>query len=245
MIEHLPLLLAGAFIGGFTLGLTGFGNGLTSYGLWLHVISPQLAAPLVAIGSLTGHLLMFNGLRHAILVDRIMPFIVGGIFGIPIGTWLLTIISVPGFKLFSGLLLTSYSILSLVGGSRLTTVKTSRWVDGLIGMAGGVCGGLASISGPILTAWCGLKGWSKDEQRGTYQPYNFAMHVCAIVAFGVAGFLNKEVLLLVFYSMPATLVGIWLGRRLYGQIDEVQFKRIILILLTLSGIALVWGGLQA
>ena len=245
MIEQLWFLLAGALIGGFTLGLTGFGNGLTSYGLWLHVISPQLAAPLVAIGSLTGHLLMFRGLRHAIHVDRILPFVVGGFAGIPIGTWLLTIISASGFKLFGGLLLTGYSIFSLVGGSRITVIKTNKWVDGFIGMLGGICGGLASISGPILTVWCGLKGWSADEQRGTYQPYNFAMHVCAIVAFGVAGLLNFELLLLVIYSMPATLIGIWLGRRLYGKIDETQFKRVILVLLTASGIVLVWGGLFA
>lgn len=245
MTEYLLVLLAGAFVGGFTLGLTGFGNALTSYGLWLHVISPQLAAPLVAVGSFVGHLMMFRGFRESIYPDRILPFVIGGVAGIPIGTWLLTIISVPAFKLFGGLLLAGYSALALMGGIRSVTLRANRFADGVVGLLGGICGGLASISGPILTIWCGLKGWTKDEQRGTYQPYNFAMHVCAIVAFGVAGFLTMELLWLAVISLPVTLIGIWLGRLLYGRVDEEQFKRIILALLTASGIALVWGALTA
>jgi len=244
MITDLPIFLAGAFVGGFTLGLTGFGNGLTSYGLWLHVISPHLAAPLVAIGSLTGHLLMFRGLKHAIRVDRFLPFIIGGIAGVPIGTWFLTVISATAFKLFAGLLLASYSLLSLLGGRTTITLKTNRSMDGVVGVLGGVCGGLASSSGPILTVWCGLKGWSTDEQRGTYQPFNFAMHVCALVAFGVAGLLTITLFWLAVYSLPVSLVGIWLGRRLYGRVDERQFKRIILVLLTVSGLSLIWTGLM-
>ena len=245
MEDILLLLLVGAAVGGFTLGLTGFGNGLASYGFWLHVIAPQLAAPLVAIGSLTGHLLMFKGFRHAIYPNRIVPFVVGGLAGIPVGTWLLTIISVPGFKLFGGALLAGYSIISLMGGIRVGPIRSNRYWDSFIGFLGGVCGGLASLSGPILTVWCGLRGWPKDEQRGTYQPFNFAMHVFALVAFGVAGLLTLELLKVVAISLPVTLISIWLGRRLYGRIDEVQFKRIILALLTLSGIALVGSGLSA
>lgn len=245
MIEHLPFLLAGALIGGFTLGLTGFGNGLTSYGVWLHVFSPQLAAPLVAIGSIAGHLMMYRGLRHAIEPQRIWPFVVGGLAGVPIGGFMLTVISAPAFKLFGGAFLAIYSALALAGGLRIGPVPANRTIDGIVGLIGGVCGGLASLSGPVITLWCGLKGWSNDEQRGTYQPYNFAMLTAALVAFGVAGLLTAELLMLAVYSLPATLIGVWIGRRLYGFFDEAQFRRLILVLLILSGVSLVWTSLNA
>ncbi len=167
MPEHALLILAGAFAGGFVLGLTGFGNGLTAYGLWLHVLSPQVGAPLVALSSVTGHLLMFRGLRHAIFPARFLPFVIGGLIGIPIGTWLLTSISVPAFKLFAGGLLATYSLISLAGGFKARLPVENRLVDSLIGLLGGVCGGLAALSGPLVTSWGGLKGWSKAEQRGT------------------------------------------------------------------------------
>lgn len=244
MIGYVMIVLAGAFAGGFTLGLTGFGNGLTAYGLWLHVLSPQVAAPLIAVGSIVGHLGMFRGFRHAIRPHRFLPFVIGGAAGVPAGTWLLTFISAPAFKLFGGALLAVYSLLSLTGGIRLQIKNESRLLDGFVGLLGGICGGLASLSGPIMTVWCGLKGWPKDEQRGTYQPYNFAMLSFALAAFAVAGLLTIEVLKLVLLSLPATLAGIWIGRRLYGRIDDRQFQRIILALLTVSGVTLVWTGLR-
>ena len=244
MSIQLLLLLAGAFAGGFTLGLTGFGNGLTAYGLWLHVLSPQLAAPLVAIGSIIGHLLMFRGLRHAIHLDRFLPLVLGGLVGVPVGAWLLSFISVPAFKLFGGTLLAVYSFLTLIGGLKLDLTVKSRFLDAVVGFAGGICGGLASLSGPIATVWCSMKGWTKDEQRGTYQPFNFAMLSFALVSFGFAGFLTLEFFKLALMSLPATLVGIWLGKRLYGYIDDAQFQRLILLLLTCSGIALIWTSLS-
>lgn len=243
MPEHVLIILAGAFAGGFVLGLTGFGNGLTAYGLWLHVLSPQVGAPLVAISSITGHMLMFRGLRHAIVPARFLPFVLGGLLGIPVGTYLLTTISVPAFKLFAGALLAGYSAISLVGGLRFEPRRENRILDAGIGLLGGISGGLASLSGPIVTVWCGLKGWSKDEQRGTYQPFNFAILSAALVAFGTAGLLTRALFWLVLLSLPATLIGIWIGRRLYGRVDDAQFQKIVLVLLALSGLVLVVSNL--
>ncbi len=241
----IAIILAGALAGGFVLGLTGFGNGLTAYGFWLHVLTPQLGAPLIAIGSIISHLLMFPGFRHAISPARFMPFIIGGLVGIPLGTVLLTIISAPAFKLVGGGLLASYSIITLCGGLTLRVRSETPLADPLIGFIGGIFGGLASLSGPILTVWCDLKGWPKDEQRGTYQPYNFAMLSAALVAFGVAGLLTMALLKLAALSLPATLTGMWLGRRLYGKIDDRQFRKVVLGLLALSGLTLIGSSIVA
>ena len=84
MGSYALLILAGALSGGFVLGLTGFGNGLTAYGFWLHALTPQISAPLVAIGSILGHLLMFRGFHHAMSKDRILPIVIGGLAGVPV-----------------------------------------------------------------------------------------------------------------------------------------------------------------
>ncbi|MBU2533561.1 MAG: sulfite exporter TauE/SafE family protein [Alphaproteobacteria bacterium] len=233
------LILAGALSGGFVLGLTGFGNGLTAYGLWLHVLTPQISAPLVAIGSILGHLLMFRGFRHAMARDRILPIVIGGLAGVPFGVWLLTVIEADTFRLFGGLLLAAYSFVSLVGGLRLRIAGKTPARDALIGWLGGLCGGLASLSGPFMTVWCGLKGWTPDEQRAAYQPYNFAMLSAALVGFGLAGFLTLELAYVASLSVPATLLGVWTGRMCYGRVNAMLFRKIVLILLTTSGLMLV------
>ena len=45
------LLLAGALAGGFVSGLAGFGTALMALGIWLYVLPPSLAVPLVLICS--------------------------------------------------------------------------------------------------------------------------------------------------------------------------------------------------
>ena len=90
-----------------------------------------------------------------------------------------------------------------------------------------------------MTLWCGMKGWTPDEQRGAYQPYNFAILSAAFVGFGVAGFLTLEFAYAAALSLPATLLGVWIGRHCYGRVDAILFRRIVLVLLTLSGLILV------
>ncbi|MBM3344236.1 MAG: sulfite exporter TauE/SafE family protein [Betaproteobacteria bacterium] len=233
------LIVAGALAGGFVLGLTGFGNGPTAYGFWLHVLPPQLSAPLAAFGSVLGHIVMFGGFRRAMSRERIVPIVAGGLTGVPIGVWLLTFIPANAFRLFGGLMLTGYALVTLAGGLRFRVPDKTPGRDALIGWIGGVCGGLASLSGPIVTIWCGLKGWTPDEQRAAYQPYNFAILSAAIVGFGIAGLFTMALAGALMLSLPATWLGVVIGRRCYGRVDAVLFRRLVLVLLTLSGLALV------
>lgn len=186
-----------------------------------------------------GHLAMFGGFRHAMSPDRILPFVVGGLTGVPIGVWLLTVIPADASRLFGGLLLSVYSLVSLARGLRFQVAHRAPVSDSAIGFCGGICGGLASLSGPIVTVWCGLKGWTPDEQRAAYQPYNFAVLSAALVGFGSAGLFTLELASIAALTLPATLVGVWSGRVRYGHVNATIFRRIVLILLSMSGLALV------
>ena len=45
------LLLLGAIAGGFVSGLAGFGTALMALGIWLYVLPPSIAVPVVLISS--------------------------------------------------------------------------------------------------------------------------------------------------------------------------------------------------
>ena len=42
-----------------------------------------------------------------------------------------------------------------------------------------------------------------------------------------------------FIGLPVLLAGTWLGLRLYGRLDEAGFRKLVLILLLVSGIVLI------
>lgn len=233
------MVLAGALAGGFVSGLTGFGTGLTALGLWLHVLEPTVAAVLVVVCSVVGQLQSLFRLRRAVQWSLAWPFLVGGLIGVPLGVVLLRHVDAPTLRNLLGAFLVAYTALLLVL-RRMPVV--ARWggrlADGVVGTGSGVLGGLAGLSGVMMTLWCGLRGWTPDHQRGVYQPFNLIVLSIALGLYVAQGQLDAQLLELSLLCLPATLLGGALGLRLYGRVNAEQFRRIVLGLLLASGLVL-------
>ncbi|CAB3833682.1 hypothetical protein LMG26842_01966 [Achromobacter dolens] len=231
-----PLLITGgALAGGLVSGLTGFGTGLTALPIWLLTLPPALASPLVILCSVVSQVQTLPSIWHAIDLRRTAPFVAGGLLGVPVGVAILP--HVPP-RLFQGglglLLMTLCTVLLLNGHYRLP--RTSRLADGLVGLGGGLLGGIAGLSGPLPTLWAGLQGWSKDERRAVFQSFNLSILAVALVSQAASGYLTGEVMSLAWRALPGTLVGAWLGRRLYHRVNAEVFNRIVLLVLLIAGI---------
>ena len=233
------IVFAGALLAGFVNGLAGFGTGLVALGLWLHVIDPLLAAPLVVVCSVIAQLLSLLTVRPPFSLARLWPFLVGGVAGVPIGVMALAHIETQTFRAAVGLFLVCYCAFTLLS-RRLPVIDAGgRPADGAVGFAGGILGGAAGLSGVLPTVWCGLKGWGKAEQRAVYQPFNLTILSFALVSYAASGVLTADVGRLVLISLPGTVLGVWLGVKAYGRVDDRQFRRIVLWLLLTSGGVLI------
>ena len=111
----------------------------------------------------------------------------------------------------------------------------------MVGFGGGVMGGLAGLSGPLPTLWTGLRGWDKDARRAVLQAFNTSVLSFALVAQVATGLITLEVGQLVLIALPGTLIGSWLGRRIYTVLDGAKFEKAVLGLLFLSGCVLLLG----
>ena len=245
MFETAAIIAAGAILAGFVSGLAGFGTGLVALGFWLHAVGPLVAAPLVAVASVAAQFQSIGMVRHAIVPARIMPFLLGGIMGLPAGVWLLTLVEAEPFRLAAGVFLVLYSSVLLSLGRPTFTFGPGPWrlSDGSVGLAGGILGGVAGLSGALPTAWCGLRGWNKDEQRGVYQPYNLTILALVLGAYAIKGLLTNETLFLAATALPGTFLGTWLGKKAYRQLGDLAFRRVVLFLLLVSGLGLVLSAL--
>ena len=82
------LLLFGALAGGFVSGLAGFGTALMALGIWLYVLPPALAVPLVLICSVSSQISTLPAMWRGIDFKLAMPFVIGGLPGEPGGALL-------------------------------------------------------------------------------------------------------------------------------------------------------------
>ena len=94
------------------------------------------------------------------------------------------------------------------------------------------------------TLWAELRGWEKDARRGIFQGYNLSILAMALAAQGTAGLLTAALWPLLLIALPGTIVGAWLGRRIYARLDTTRFAKTVLILLLVSGVVLVATSLR-
>jgi len=239
--QALALVLAGALIGGFVNGLTGFGTGLTALPLWLQAVEPLIAAQLVSAASVIGHAASVRVIAHAIDWRRLAPMLIAGLVGVPIGTWVLPWISVAAFKLSVGLVLIAYCAFMLLAAGRVRLPGGQRGAEATIGLAGGVMGGIAGLSGVAPTVWSALKGWPKDQRRAVLQIFNTTILTAMLAASLAQGLIGRLFLGALVVTIPGTLVGSYAGSFLYRRLDDWRFDRIVLALLLASGVGLVWS----
>jgi uncharacterized membrane protein YfcA len=234
----LGFFLLAAFLGAVTTGVAGFAMGLVVSGIWLHILTPVQTVTLMVSYSV---LLQGYGvwkLRHALSWRKVAPFIISGTIGVPIGATLLAHIN-PGYLCAGvGLLLLLYSIYYLARPA-LEPVQGGVPADLVIGFLNGLLGGLTGLVGIVVVIWCQLRGWPKDVQRTVFQPVIITTSAMTAVWLSASGAVTADTVKLFVLGLPMLLAGTWVGMRLYGRLDEASFRRVVLVLLLLSGIFLV------
>ena len=74
-----------------------------------------------------------------------------------------------------------------------------------------------------------------------FQPVGVATFIMCAAWLGGTGAISAHTVELFLLGLPFLLAGTWLGLKLYGRLDEDGFRKIVLALLLVSGVALLWS----
>jgi uncharacterized membrane protein YfcA len=237
------IIAIGAMVAGFVQGLSGFAFALVAMSFWVWTVDPMLAAALVVFGSLLGQILAMFSVRRGFNMARLLPFVIGGLAGIPLGVFVLPLLNANLFKVFLGILLAVWCPVMLLTPKLPALRAGGKLADGVIGAIGGFMGGIGGFSGVIPTLWCNLRQLDKDEQRAVIQNFNLTMQIVTFATYVGSGIITRKTLPMFAVVAPAMLIPTLLGMRLYLGISESTFRKIVLSLLTLSGVALLASSL--
>lgn len=143
----------------------------------------------------------------------------------------------PGLvKSAVGCFLVAYALLQFAGWpKKRTTARAEGHADRFVGLTGGVMGGFAGLSGVAPLVWLQLRGFSANEQRERYQPFNLLVLAFAAGAMLLIGKLDQELMFFAAISAPFTLIGAFVGVRAFRGISDAGFRRAVLLLLLISG----------
>src|SRR5450631_3809396 len=234
------LLSIAVFAGALVSGLAGFAFSAVAGAILLHMLPPLEAVPLMMACSVGVQAANLWALRKNIQWKQSLTLIGGGLLGIPIAVYLLQHADTALFRVAFGIFVASYAGYSFLRPTlaRLTQMQ-SRARSALVRFGGGLIGGLTAMPGAIPTIWCDLHGMSKTEQRGLVQPFIAVMQIFALALMLSRNDLSSKVLIDFAISLPALVAGTMLGILMFRNVNEMTFRRIILVILFFSGLSLV------
>lgn len=235
----LLVIALGAIVAGFVQGLSGFAFGMVAMSFWAWTVEPRLAAAMSVFGALTGQLLAAFSVRRKFHLAAVLPFLLGGVLGIPVGVMLLPMLNVHWFKIVLGAVLVIWCPIMLFSANIPRITHGGRVADGVAGWLGGIMGGIGGFTGMIPTLWCTLRGFEKDKQRTIIQNFNLGALIVTMAVYVGTGIVTTDMLPKFAIVAPAMLIPTLLGTRVYLGISDVAFRRIVLSLLTLSGVAML------
>lgn len=244
MSYETAILVAGAFLGAVVSGSSGFAFGIVASAVWLHVLPPLRAVPLIVASSMILNLAFTLHMRRNISVRQITPMLLGSVVGVPLGVAVLQTANAGSLRTAIGSLLIAYSMLLLFAGTLPTLVLAGRrsvLADGAVGLLSGVLGGATSLNGVLTAMWVRLRGWSKLEQRAMTQPFVLFTHVLTLSWLGGVGGLTMRTAEEILYCLPALISGGWLGLHVFHRLSDSGFNRVVLWLLLVAGVSLLFG----
>ncbi len=117
-------------------------------------------------------------------------------------------------------------------------LKESKVLLGVIGVLSGLLCGLFGI-GALLAAYVGRVTDTPDEFKANISAVFIAENTFRIVLYSVIGIITAETLKRSALLMPLMLAGLYLGMKSAQVIDENAVKKLVIVLLILSGVLLV------
>ena len=234
------IFLAATFVAAVVAGLAGFAFGLVAAAVWLYILTPlQTATLIIGYGLLVQGYAVWK-LRHAIGWSRIAPLLIGAAIGVPLGVLALSAADPNALRRGVGAVLVLYSLYGLLRPAKKPVTGGGAFADVSAGILNGALGGATGLAGIVATIWCQLRGWPKDQQRAVFQPVGVATFAMSAVWLGGQGSVSHDLIRLFALGLPVLLAGTWAGLKLYGTLDEAQFRKVVLILLLASGVVLLF-----
>jgi uncharacterized membrane protein YfcA len=220
----------------------GFGDGMLALPLLTLLIGFDQAAPLMALLSAVIAVQLLREQPHLVDKAGVVRLIVGALFGVPLGLYLLVGLPVAWAHAVLGGLLTTFAIWSLAG--RQSVQLSGWWIDLGFGLLAGACSAAFDIAGPPMLIYAAARGWSADELRVNLQAVFLPLSALTLGGHALAGLWTRDVFILAGLALPIVVLGLYVGPRLRARLGRAGERLVYVLILALGIVELGRAGLD-
>jgi uncharacterized membrane protein YfcA len=238
------ITIAVILVSAFVRSALGFGDAVVAMPLLAAFLGLKTATPLVAFMGPTCSILILA--RHWAKLDlrAAWRLIAASAVGIPVGIYLLARLPEAPLRTALGVIVALYGVFSLTRPAlRIEGRKPGLTLA--FGFTAGILGGAYNTNGPPAVVYGLLRRWPPESFRATLQGYFLPTGLFILVGHGAAGLWTAEVLKLYAFSLPAMLLGVWLGGKAVRNIHGDAFRKIVDVSLIVMGLYLIFRAAAA
>ena len=221
----------------FVKGLCAFGSALVFTSILSFGNNNIIISPVELLLALPSNLLIVWRERKAIDWKQCLP-LVGFVFlGCIPGVLLLKSVNVQAVKVFFGVVIIALGIEMLLREAKASKATGSKLMLGIIVLLSGVLCGLFG-TGAMLAAYFGRTSNTNDSYRANLCAVLLADNLFRAVLYLATGIIAWDTMKRSVILLPFMLIGLVSGTLLAKVMDEKNMKKIVIVMLILSGVSL-------
>lgn len=159
------------------------------------------------------------------------------------GTWLgaKTLVGIDGqtLQIVVGITVAGFSLVNLLQPKLAVPAKHALWLSIVVGLTGGFFGGLTLFIGPAVIMFMVALRVPKDEFIGTIALVYLLGIIPTGITYIIEGVLRTEHIVPSAIACVPVFIGMLVGQRIRGHVNEETFRKTLLIALVLIGLNMV------
>jgi hypothetical protein len=228
----------------FVKGLCGFANTLVFTSILGFGANNVSISPVeLMLGYPTNLILTWKN-RKSLRKEVFIPLAALVLLGSIPGALLLKNVDVKSIKILFGVVVILLGIEMYLREKNTLRFKESRAVLAIIGIVSGVLCGLFGV-GALLAAYIGRTTDNSKEFKGNISAVFIVDNTFRLILYSVLGVITFDAIRQALILLPVALIGLFIGIKSAAVLDEKLAKRLVIILLIISGIALIVNQLVA
>jgi uncharacterized membrane protein YfcA len=212
-------------VAGILRGMTGFGFALVAAIGLASIWPPSLTTPMVLVVELaiTAFMLRDGGLAAA-EPARLVPLAAGGVAGTVVGSLLAAGLPTEWVR---PALDVAVLVSALVSLAYFSAPGLDRpWIAFAIALLVGTLAAAFAVGGPFVVVWMLAIGAAPAAIRGNLTVFFGIVDVAAVTIRAFTVGIPAEALTTSLILLPGSLLGVYIGGRLFHKVDAVWWRRI-------------------
>jgi uncharacterized membrane protein YfcA len=228
----------------FVKGLCGFANTLVFTSILGFGANNVAISPVELLIGFPNNLILTLNHRKKLNKFVFIPLAVLVLIGSIPGALLLKNVDARYIKIVFGFAVVLLGIEMYIKEKKPKKMKKSKLLLGIIGILSGVLCGLFGV-GALLAAYVGRVTQSSDEFKANISAVFIVDNVFRIILYSTLGIISFATIKQALIMMPFALAGLFAGMKSSKILDEKVVKRLVIVLLIISGLALAFMNLGA